>query len=60
MLGGFSIGEIRMLETVRIVSPISDENPLGYIIINETDLAEGHEIYVEPVAEPAATTKPKA
>lgn len=31
------------IETVRIVSPVSDENPLGYIVINASDLTEEHE-----------------
>ena len=41
-------------ETVRVVSPVSDENPLGYIVINESDLAEGHELFVEPAAVPVS------
>lgn len=31
--------------TVRVVSPVSDENPRGYIVINESDLTEDHEIF---------------
>ncbi|MDY7525494.1 hypothetical protein [Sphingomonas sp. 10B4] len=45
------------LPTARIVAPISDDNPLGYIVINESDLAEGMELYVEPVAPKSAQTK---
>ena len=37
------------LETVRITSPVSDENPLGYIVINKTDFKEDeHTLFVEP------------
>lgn len=25
------------IETVRIVSPVTDDNPLGYIVINKSD-----------------------
>lgn len=25
------------LATVRVVSPVSDDNPLGFIVVNETD-----------------------
>lgn len=34
-------------KTVRVVSPVSDENPLGYIVINESDLTEDHELFTE-------------
>lgn len=27
-------------ETIKIVAPASDDNPLGYIVINQTDLAQ--------------------
>jgi hypothetical protein len=37
-------------ETARIVAPISDENPLGYIVINADDFAEGQELWAEPAA----------
>jgi len=33
--------------TVRVVSPVSDENPLGYIVINESDLTNDHKIFSE-------------
>ena len=46
------------LPTARIVAPITDENPLGYIVINETDLDEGMELYAQPAA--SRTPKPKA
>jgi hypothetical protein len=35
------------LETVKIVSPVSDDNPRGYIVINKSDLTEDHEIFTE-------------
>ncbi|MCK4121395.1 hypothetical protein HFK83_03295 [Ralstonia pseudosolanacearum] len=41
------------LKTVKVVSPVTDENPLGYIVINETDLTEGHEIFDEEGAKKA-------
>lgn len=37
--------------TVKVVSPVSDENPHGYIVINESDLTEDHEMFGEGVAE---------
>ena len=53
--------------TVRVVSPVSDENPHGYIVINESDLTEDHEIFVdgdalaaEPVAKRKYTKKTEA
>ncbi len=37
------------IPTVRIASPVSDENPLGYIVINEEDFREGIDVlFVEP------------
>ncbi|MGA3803693.1 HeH/LEM domain-containing protein [Ralstonia nicotianae] len=41
------------LKTVKIVSPVTDENPLGYIVINETDLSEDHEVFGEEGAKKA-------
>jgi len=35
------------LETVRIVAPESEDNDLGYIVINKSDLTEAHVLYVE-------------
>jgi hypothetical protein len=45
--------------TVRIVAPISVGNPHGYIVINEADLSDDHEIHG---AEPAkrGPGRPKA
>lgn len=37
--------------TVRVVSPVSDENPHGFIVINESDLAESHEVFEENAVE---------
>jgi hypothetical protein len=35
-----------MIPTVQIVSPISDDNPLGFIVINESDFdADKHELF---------------
>ena len=46
--------------TVKVVSPVSDDNPLGYIVINESDLTEDHQLFAEDgekAAEPAAKRK---
>jgi hypothetical protein len=45
------------LETVKIVSPVSQDNPHGYIVINKSDVTPLHKIFVEPVA---AKPVPKA
>jgi hypothetical protein len=47
-----------IVETVRIVTPLSEDNPLGYIVINKDDLTEEHELYVE-TADPAAAAPRK-
>jgi hypothetical protein len=44
------------LETVKVVSPVSEDNPTGYIVINKSDLTEEHELFVEGEAK-AATKK---
>lgn len=36
-----------LCKTVRIVSPVTKANPHGYIVINESDLKETHEIYTD-------------
>lgn len=36
------------LETVRVVSPVSEDNPHGYIVINKSDLTDEHKLFVEP------------
>ncbi len=46
-------------KTVRVVSPITDENPNGYIVINEDDLHDGHELYEEPKEDAAPAAKRK-
>lgn len=39
------------IETVRIVSPVSEDNPLGYIVINAEDFREDEmELFVEGAA----------
>lgn len=35
------------LETVKIAADVTTENPLGYIVINKTDLTEDHELFDE-------------
>ncbi|PRC92669.1 HeH/LEM domain-containing protein [Solimicrobium silvestre] len=37
-------------ETVKIVSPITDENPLGFIVINKCDLTDADNLFGESVA----------
>jgi hypothetical protein len=45
-------------ETVKVVSPKSDDNPTGYIVINKSDLTKDHTLYEEPV-ESSATDNSK-
>jgi len=33
------------IETTRVKSPISDDNPLGFVVINTSDLTEDHELF---------------
>jgi hypothetical protein len=40
-----------LLETAKIVSPVSDENPYGFIVINKSDLTDEHELFVEEADE---------
>ena len=35
------------LETVKIAAEVTTENPLGYIVINKTDLTEDHVLFDE-------------
>ena len=44
-------------KTVRVVSPVSEENPLGYIVINESDLTEEHVIFSDEPVKAARKTK---
>jgi hypothetical protein len=49
--------------TVRVVSPVSDENPHGYIVINQSDLTDDHEVFdekLDPAGSPdSANTEPR-
>lgn len=48
------------LPTVRIVSPVSDENPHGFIVINQSDFDHTrHEAWVEAAPESAPETQAK-
>lgn len=38
------------LETVKVASPVSEENPLGYIVINKSDLTDEHQVFDEKKA----------
>jgi hypothetical protein len=40
-------------KTVKIIVPVSDDNPHGYIVINEADLAEDHDLFKGDDAEDA-------
>lgn len=39
--------------TVKVVSPVSDDNPHGYIVINESDMTEDHEVFDDGEAKAA-------
>jgi hypothetical protein len=45
--------------TVKVVSPVSDENPHGYIVINESDLTEDYEVFGDEKAAVAPAAKRK-
>lgn len=40
------------METVKIKSPKSEDNPLGFVVINATDLTDEHELFDKPAEEP--------
>lgn len=47
-------------KTVRVKSPISEDNKSGFIIINESDLTDEHELFNETSsAEPVVGWSPK-
>lgn len=43
---------------VKVVSPKSEENPHGYIVINEGDLADHHELFGDQAGEEGAPPAP--
>lgn len=45
-------------KTIQVAAPVSDDNPLGYIVINESDLTDDHEPF--DAADKAATKKADA
>jgi hypothetical protein len=45
-------------ETVKVVSPVSDDNPHGYIIINKSDLTQDHELFDESAKKVEKSPKP--
>ena len=45
------------VETVKVVSPVSDDNPHGYIVINKSDLTDEHELFGEEKTKPARKTR---
>ncbi len=44
-------------ETVKIVADVSEDNPLGYIVINKDDLTEEHKLFDEAVTAPKKSKK---
>lgn len=32
-------------ETVKVKTPVSDDNPSGYIVINKSDVTDSHELF---------------
>lgn len=46
-------------ETVRVVSEVSDDNPLGYVVINKDDYVEGeHELFDKPTPKKGKAAAP--
>ena len=43
-------------ETVKIVADVSEDNPLGYIVINKDDLTDQHKLF-EEAAQPKKAKK---
>ena len=35
------------IETVKVVSEVTPENPLGYVVINRHDMTEKHVVFTE-------------
>jgi hypothetical protein len=51
-------GALMHCETVKVVTPVSDQNPHGYIVINKSDLTDKHEIFdAKPVKATRKTKK---
>lgn len=48
------------LETVKIVAPVSDDNKLGYIVINKDDLTDADTLFVEKPAKKSKQDEPAA
>ena len=47
--------------TVKIASPVSEDNPLGFIVINKSDFKDGeHTVFDEKAAAAAAEKAAKA
>ncbi|MBU9823189.1 hypothetical protein J1782_25185 [Rahnella sp. BCC 1045] len=36
-----------IIETVKVAADTTDENPLGYVVINKSDLTEEHALFEE-------------
>ena len=36
-----------IIETVKVIAETTDANPLGYVVINKSDFAEGHALFEE-------------
>lgn len=48
------------VETVKIKSPVSDGNPLGYVVINKSDFLPGEQELFEPAGDVAKDEAPEA
>ena len=46
-------------ETVRVVAPVSDANPHGFVVINRSDLKPDHEVF-DDKPKPTKLTLPVA
>ena len=47
-----------IVPTVKVVSPVSAGNPHGYVVINETDLTDEHELFAEAAPEEKGAEAP--
>lgn len=45
-----------IIPTVKIVSPVTDENPLGYIVINESDRGDDDVLFDDSPKAPSKKT----
>lgn len=48
------------LETIRVVTPVVDGNPYGYVVINKADMTEGHVLFDDAHSEKAPASSEEA